>query len=640
MNESTYPTVGRRTQELAGPWRFLVDPENYGEQERWFSPDCDHAAWAQVTVPGPWDLYSSAMWGYESVGWYVLEIPGDQVAPDRWQRLRFNRVSLRSKVWLNGHTLGENTDAYLPFEMDASPYLNAHGPNTLVVRVDNARRKHWLPGGSTVEWVQYGGILRPVELATTHTTFISHLGIAARPAGAGAEVVCDVEVTNRGSAPVAAQVVVRLTAPGRPQASAALTVEAGATAAVSVSLDVEQAERWSPQAPALYDATAALEIAGERVDAVSDRFGVRTIEARGAQVLLNGEPLQVRGVNRYDEVAGYGPTVPADVLRADLETLKRAGVNFIRMHYPHDPLALRMMDEMGILVMEEIPLNWWAQSFMGDEPDEDADVVIDAAEETLVGMIRRDRNHPCIVMWSMANECGTDTEVGIAAMRRLMRRARKSDGARLVTFVAASEPHKHLAFDEADIVCTNGYPGLFDPPDAPAKAVHIADMDARVRAVFREQLAFARAAFPDQPILVTEFGGRSIPGMRGDAPYSEDHHAAWLEAAWRGICEAPEIVGGVVWSWADYYHQRDFVGLTAPMPFGPFGVVTVDRRPKQPLYALARMFGGEVRDESWRTLWCGTRNGGRHRAPPGCVPSVSRRVRDQGPHRIRTGPRT
>jgi len=172
-----------------------------------------------------------------------------------------------------------------------------------------------------------------------------------------------------------------------------------------------------------------------------------------------------------------------------------------------------------------------------------------------------------------------------------MRRARELDKTRLVTFVADGDVRKDLAFDEADLVCLNLYYGVFMPE---GKAYHIADMEALVRVPTEEHLRQTREYFGDKPIVVTEFGARSIYGLRGDVHYTEDHHAAYLEAVWQAILNAPDIAGGIVWSWADYYHQRDFVGFTSPMPHGPFGVVTVDRKPKQALFALARMYGGEV----------------------------------------------
>jgi beta-galactosidase/beta-glucuronidase len=576
-----------RCQELRGPWRFYLDPEDLGEREGWYSVDHDHTAWGAVPVPGAWDLYPH-MWSTIGVGWYATEIPAEPVQAGAWQRLRFGRVSIHAKVWLNGEYLGEHLGGYLPFEFPVSPYLSPDRPNLLVLRVDNARRPEWLPAGTVVEWVQYGGILQPVYLITTAATFLSDLRIAAVPEGQGAAVTYRVEVTNRGAARFRGRVTAQAKANG---AAEAVSCEPGGTATVSITLHLSQVELWSPESPVLYEATAGLESEGELLDQVSERFGVRTIETRGRQILLNGKPLFVKGFNRYDEYAPYGPVVPESVLREDLQRIKRTGANLVRVHYPQDPKILDIMDEIGLLFMEEVPLNWWGVEWFGKVPEMDHDAVIDAAEHALEDMVRRDKNHPCLVIWSMCNECATETEVGVRAMRRLMRRARELDSTRLVTFVADMDVRGDLAFDEADLVCDNVYYGAFGSRDS--MALHIADMDALVRVPTEEHLRRMQEHFGDKPIVVTEFGTRSVPGMHGDAPYTEDHHSAWLEAAWRGITAAPDVAGGVVWSWADYYHQRAFIGHNSPMEQGPFGVVTVDRKPKGPLSTMARLYGGE-----------------------------------------------
>ncbi len=582
----------RHTQILTGPWHFLLDPDDIGEQEMWCSPGYDQSAWRQVHVPGPWDLYDPSMWGCESVGWYATVVPPTWAQPGRVQRLHFGRVGTYAKVWLNGELLGEHLDGYLPFEFDVTNRLRSDAPNTLVLRVDNHRRPHWLPGGPVVEWVQYGGILEPVTLRTLNPVHITRIAIEARPSGEGAEIACALQITNQGFEAFAGRVTLTLDLPTGSPVDMAVHCAAGSEQTVQLTVHAERAAHWSPENPVLYSARAALTDTTHVVDEVNERFGVRSIETRGRQILLNRQPLHIQGVCRYDEVAGYGPTVPMEIVRQDLLAIKRAGANLVRMNYPQSPDILALMDELGLLVLAEAPLDWWAQSFLGGGPGEHDEEIVAAAEQALEGMIERDRNHPAIIAWSVANECGTETEVGIRAMRQLMRRARELDSTRLAFFVAAGTGEGHLAFDEADFVGVNLYPGLFERQHPEAIARHIADMETRVTRPMIDKLKRTRALYPDKPIVVTEFGARSIPGLHGDAPYTEEHHAAYLEAAWRGIREGPEIVGGVLWAWADYYHQRDFVGFTSPMPFGPFGAVTVDRKPKLALQALARMYGG------------------------------------------------
>jgi beta-glucuronidase len=559
-----------REQALPGPWRFLLDADDLGESESWYAEDFDRAGWMEVPVPAPWDRFTSAMWSAESVGWYATEIPGWTRLT--WQRLRFGRVMIHARAWLNGQPLGEHLGGYTPFEFAATPHLRSDGPNHLVLRVDNRYRPQWLPAGKVVEWVQYGGILQPVTLLTTERTWIDACHIAAEPAphGNGAQAACTVRVASApGEPPHAASAVVTVRAEGETVTAAAPVADGVA----QIALRLPHARFWSPDTPVLYGAEATLSVDGAPMDAIAVRFGVRRIEVRGAQLLLNGEPIYIRGASRYDEYDPYGPVVPEDVLREDLLKMKRLGMNTVRNHYPQDPLLPKLLDEIGMLLMVDVPLCWWRIGFFGEPPELDDEDVLAQAEDALDAMVKRDFNHPSIFLWSMANECGTDSEPGISAMRRLIARTRALDPTRLVTFVANHDVRAHLAFDACDLLANNLYFGLFGPREQ--IAVHIGEMDAKVRAPLEAYLRDIAPRYPDQPIIVTEFGARSIAGLRGDAPYTEEHHAAWLEAAWQAITAVPGVAGGIIWCWADYWHQW-LVSYTARA--GPVQAVTAGRQ--------------------------------------------------------------
>src|SRR5262249_9011966 len=154
------------------------------------------------------------------------------------------------------------------------------------------------------------------------------------------------------------------------------------------------------------------------------QFGARTIAARGRQLLLNGRLLKIKGVNRYDEYGGFGPNPPQELLEQELRLMKKIGINLIRSHYPQTPEFLAIGDRRGIFSREELPINWWGQEWHGREGVVKNESILDPALPMLETMIRRDRNHPSVVIWSMANESKTENEVGIKVMRALIRRAR------------------------------------------------------------------------------------------------------------------------------------------------------------------------------------------------------------------------
>jgi len=330
--------------------------------------------------------------------------------------------------------------------------------------------------------------------------------------------------------------------------------------------------------------------AGGLIDSAEERFGIRSIEAKGRQILLNGRPLRIRGVNRYDEFPGRGPVVDEATIRKDLVAVKETGANLLRVHYPQSPVHLRIADEIGLLVMEEVPLNWWRATWHPPVPPEfENDRIIDLAEQALERMVRRDASHPSLAIWSMSNECQTADERGIRAMERLLRRAKALDPSRLATYVTNRKEEQNRAFALADLVAVNSYFGMFDEP----LARDLGDIEERVYRPTGERLRTVLRLFPDKPLLLSEFGTVGVPGWRGPLRSSEDFQAAYLAAVWRAMAEVPDVAGGVVWSWADYRHRRGFTN-GFPTEFGLFGLVTLDRQPKKAHAEIQRLWHAEI----------------------------------------------
>ena len=577
----------REIVEIKSGWRFQMDGADIGEKEGWHKVGFDRSAWAEVSVPKAWDLYDEALWGYEGIGWYTTSVPASMVGPGKLQTLRFGRVNYQARVWLNGESLGENVGGYLPFEFDVTGKLKPDSANVLVLRVDNKPRLEWLPAAKEIEWVQYGGLIAPVTLETTATVHIADLAINAVPQGSGASIECALEVRNAGQAE--RSVTLRIGVSGEKDSwlSIPLKLAALTTSTPRASLSLEHARPWSPESPFLYSIEATIEDGTSVLDAKSDRFGVRRIETRGREILLNGERFRVKGVNRYDEYGRYGPNPPKDLLIADLKQMKKAGVNFIRVHYPQSPDLLSLYDEMGFVMMEEVPINWWGDPFEAKGDPLQSDAILPQAIRTLEGMIRRDKNHPCLIIWSMANESRTNSEVGISVMRKLIRRTKELDRSRLVTFVSTGgDVNRHKAYEDADLIATNFYFGVFGPPFA----LHASQIEETAAKPSADYLRSQVGAYPEKPMIVAEFGNRGVPGIHGDVVYSEDFQAAYIQSVWKAIQSVDEVSGGVLWCWADYYHRRNFIQYAV---FGPYGVVTVDRKPKAALRALTLMYTGK-----------------------------------------------
>jgi beta-galactosidase/beta-glucuronidase len=570
----------RKTVILSDNWRFQPDITDIGEKEQWFSKD--QSLWGIVTVPRAWDYYETALWQYEGVGWYSTIIDaGDFIAGQKTE-IVFGRVMYYTKVWLNGEFIGENIGGYLPFSFDITKQLRPGQKNKLVVRVDNRPRIDWLPASSTIEWVQYGGILEPVKLISKSYCYIDDLIVTTTPDKDGAKITCTVKIANENDKSTEMELKIGISgSTGTTDKSMKVQCKPKEVNQVKVHITMDQADLWSPENPVLYTVIASLKEGNSIIDDLSCRIGIKKVSVNGTNIFLNGKPITIKGVNRYDEYDNSGPVVSEELLRKELALMKSTGINTIRVHYPQSSDLLSLYDEYGFMMIEEVPLNWWG--WFGGSQSLD---ILEQAKPALNRMISRDKNHPCVIIWSMGNECATDNETGITVMRELLRLAKALDTTRLVSFVTAGDPTGHLAYDEADIICINKYNGIFTD----RICNHIAEIDSLAYKPFVKELT-AHRDNTTKPILITEYGAQGIKNIHGEVRYSEEFQAAYIEKIWEGINSVPGVSGGVLWCWADYYHRRNFITYAA---YGPYGVVTVDRKPKKSLESLARMYGGSI----------------------------------------------
>jgi len=575
----------RKVQVLSDEWRFQLDVRDIGEKERWFNQDLSD--WASVKVPGAWDCYEDALWQYQGIGWYTTTIDSEDFISGRKVEIMFGRVMQYSKVWLNGEFVGEHIGGYLPFSFDITSYLKPGQGNKLVLRVDNRARIEWLPASEQIEWIQYGGILEPVKLVSKSQTYIDDLIVRAIPDNGGASINCMITIANETAIKTEMSLNIGISL-GSEIMNKSVKVKCTPNETIKINVDffLKTAKLWSPDTPALYTAKASLTRKGSEIDNFIDRFGIRQVRVEGTSILLNGKPVTIKGSHRYDAYDRFGPNPPEKLLREELALMKSVGINLIRVHYPQSPDLIDLFDEYGFMMMEEIPLNWWGQTnykdiqSIGGRAEQTLDI-LDQAKSTLTDMIARDKNHPCIVIWSMANECVTDNEIGITVIRELLKLTKSLDPTRLATFVAGGSPIKHLGFDEADIVCFNSY----------FTCNHINQLDSIVYQRMVRDLALYRDHFGNKPIVMTEFGRQGVKGIHGDIFYTEEFQSAYIESVWKAIKGNPSISGGILWTWADYFHELHFA-LKAS--YAPYGVVTGDRKPKKSLETLARIYGGSL----------------------------------------------
>ena len=576
----------RRRSSLEGAWQYRPDnPEfAFGEHLGWEDPGLDDADWRTMQVPACWDLADSTLHGYEGFVWFRRRFIASP-SPDRQTMLCFEGVNYRADVWLNGVYLGFHEGGFTPFSFRIDQRLDQGGENVLVVRVDNRSLPERIPG-ARLSWFNYGGLYREIYLEERPLVAIEDIWLDPRPQAAGrhgpAQIVTEVALVNNRVEPFSGQLTV--TFDGK-TLSTAEDVPAGGETVVRGEIALDDAEYWSPEQPRLFPASVELSSISGPMDHLSCNIGIRRLTVDDTRILLNGEAVKIKGFNRHEDYPTTGRSHDENMLWEDLRTIKASGANFIRAcHYPQHSRFYDACDQLGIMVMDEIPLWGWGRR--RDMAPDGGTAPAEAAHQQLAEMVRRDRNRTCVVIWSVSNETGGGQPDVDKANVSLIRRVREMDPSRLVTHVTLHgvwTAGNDAAMAEDDVLCLNEYVGSLhnDPPVRTRE-----DLDV-VKAILGRQLDDLHHRFPDKPMLVTEFGGIGLPGHHGDFPWSEEFYGDTIRAHWETMVAKPWVVGGLLWSWQDYplhpNRQRWY-------PLGHYGVFTEDRRAKAAASTMEELF--------------------------------------------------
>ncbi|MWV58712.1 glycoside hydrolase family 2 TIM barrel-domain containing protein [Rathayibacter sp. VKM Ac-2754] len=551
-----------------GQWRFRLAPTAEGTGPGFAGVDLDDSGWDLLRLPSHWVLEGHGDPLYTNTAYpFPLDPPhlpdenptGDHRLrfdlPDDWPVdgrtvLRFQGVDSCGAAWLNGRPLGHSTGSRLPFEFDVTEALR-RGGNVLAVRV------HRWSSGSYLEdqdmwWLP--GIFREVELLH-------------RPDGAADDVVVTADYADGiGSLLVraldadggAVPGVVRLPELG-------LEIAAGETARLPV-------EPWSAESPRLYRGT--LEVAGERIELA---VGFRTVLIRDGVFTVNGAPVRLRGVNRHEHDPDRGRALDEATMRLDIELMKRAGVNAVRTsHYPPHPAFLRLCDELGLWVMEECDIETHGFIYAGWEGNPPTDPQWrDALVDRITRMVARDRSHPSIVIWSLANE----SWVG-EAFDELERVVRSLDPSRPIHY-ERDPSFRNSDFSSAMYPALEALEAIAERREpAPEGVVAGSPDDARRRRL---------------PFVLCEYGH-----AMGNGPGSLDEYQRLLESSER-------MVGGFVWEWIDhgfratapdgseyFRHGGDIDSAPNGGSYCIDGLLFPDRTPSPGLASVARAFAPVV----------------------------------------------
>jgi beta-galactosidase len=407
----------RTVEDFDFDWRFSL-----GDFPTATMPAFDDSSWRRVNVPHDWSIAGPFSADYASgngyapggIGWYRKHFHLDPAQKGKRITIEFDGIYDYSEVWINGAFVGARPYGYSSFAYDLTPCLK-FGPdeNVIAVRVDHSRY-------ADSRWYTGSGIYRHVRLCVTGPLHIGHWGnYVTTPTVKTGEAVVRVETTVENSADQAKSFSLQsdiLGPDGQVVAGSTTTKTAGSgmTQTVIQKFKVRNPQLWSPDSPTLYTLRSRL-LAGQTVlDATTTAFGIRTARFDPDKgFLLNDRPVKLNGVCIHHDAGCLGAAVPDKVLERRLRLLKDLGVNAIRTsHNPPAPELLAFCDRLGLLVMDEAfdeftpAKNKWVSGRNVGLPSRFgyAEVFNQWSVTDIQDMVRRDRNHPCVILWSIGNE--------------------------------------------------------------------------------------------------------------------------------------------------------------------------------------------------------------------------------------------
>ncbi|KAM7147357.1 beta-glucuronidase isoform 2-T2 [Molossus nigricans] len=593
-----YPreSASRERRDLDGLWKFRADfSENRrrGFEQQWYrTPLRESGPTLDMPVPSSFNDVGQDEQLRSFVGWVWYE--REVTLPQRWTQDPGTRVVLRigsahyyAIVWVNGVHVTEHEGGHLPFEVDISKLVQTGPLSTcrITIAINNTLTPHTLPPGTILyktdtskypqgyfvqntnfDFFNYAGLHRPVLLYTTPTTYIDDITVITNVDQNTGLVSYQIDV--QGSEDF--------------QLEVCLLDEEGQVVATDVGsqglLKVPDAHLWWPylmhERPAyLYSLEARLTArtaAGSVSDVYTLPVGIRTVAVTGSQFLINGSPFYFHGVNKHEDADVRGKGFDWPLLVKDFNLLLWLGANAFRTsHYPYAEEVMQLCDQYGIVVIDESPGVGIVliQSYNNKSLQHHLEVM----EE----LVRRDKNHPAVVMWSVANEPTSFLKPAGYYFKTLIAHTKALDPTRPVTYVTASNYELDLGAPYVDVICVNSYYSWYHDPG------HLEVIQLQVAT----ELENWHRTY-QKPVIQSEYGADTIAGFHHDPPlmYTEEYQKSLLEQYHLALDQKRKdyVVGELIWNFADF--------MTNQMPLRVMGnkkgIFTRQRQPKHAAFLL------------------------------------------------------
>ncbi len=581
---------GRTVYTINDNWKFSEN-NPAGMEKR----EVSGVDWKTVNLPHTWntvDAFDDTPDYRRGASWYRKELRLNSNLKNKRIFLYFEGANQTAEVYVNEKLAGRHVGGYSAFSFDVSEFVKFDEPNTLAVKVDNSFNADIPP--LTADFTFYGGIYRDVWLIATEPVHVKVTDFAST----GVEIRTP-DLTEKSGAVNIRGTVVNTSKNSRTVEVVNSVFDAEGKEIVSVNSKLQimpetdgsfvqttkavpNPKLWSPENPYLYSVKTRVLENGQLQDEITNPLGFRWFSIDGEKgFYLNGKPVKLRGANRHQDYKGLGNAVPDSIHIRDMELMKSAGYNFVRLaHYPQDPAVLQAADRLGLMIWEETPIvNYITISEAFNEN----------SSRMLKEMIRQHRNHPSVIMWGYMNEIylrvPKENEANIKKetvklARALNQLAKQEDPTRPTTiaFHGAEVYNTEGLGDIADITGWNLYSGWY----------------SRAFEDFGKFLDEQHARYPKRPLIISEYGGNSDLRLHSLNPrrfdstteYQRAFHESYLEQ----INARPFIAGQAIWNEFDF--GAELRGENMPHVNNK-GMFTYDRQPKDVHYFYKANYASE-----------------------------------------------
>ena len=587
-----YPrmTAARRAVSLDGMWKFRLDEKSEGEAAGWVDglPGME-----RIPVPASFqDFYTSKdVREYAGDLWYEREL----FIPGEWEGkkvfVRFGSATHRAQVYVNGVKVAEHEGGFLPFCADVTDVVRYNAVNRLVVKVNNELNVANIPCGTTVtlsngkkmtkpyfDFFNYSGLHRSVHLVALPMESVFDL-----------DLTYEIEGTN-------ARVSYRVATTGEHAVQLSLLDEEGRQAAYAEGkegvLEVKDARLWQVRDAYLYRLVIQIVDEDEVLDEYVQEIGIRTVEVKGKDILINGKPVYLKGFGKHEDSDVVGRGFNIGVMKRDFELMKWIGANSFRTsHYPYSEEVYQMADREGFLIIDEVPAVGLFESMMNFMEASTGKTTAFFEKETtpallaahlmaLEEMIVRDKNHPSVIMWSLLNEPETTSDAAVPYFKEVFDRARILDPQkrpRTFALVMNSLPGTCKCYPFSDVIALNRYYGWY------VKGGY--EIDDAMEA-FRREMEAWKALELNRPFIFTEYGADTLVSEHKlpSVMWSQEYQEEYLCLTHAVFDSYDFIRGELIWNFADFQTTEGIMRVNGNKK----GVFTRQRQPKSVAYLLRR----------------------------------------------------